>query len=197
MTSRKTLAIAITSVAFALVIAAAYGRNERQVKGVPLGIEVALKKPFYVPAAKEDRTTKILIRVPVGVGVTSGQDSVSAIRLEPKMEGDKVAVRVYAVIGEAEDVRACSDWDKLKSVPVGTYLASLDEEVQLTKLKELGVNMGAEPLTFRVVPKRLLSPVPNNPAGGDCECASCGGLHCCPNPGACLGCGSCGYACCS
>lgn len=32
---------------------------------------------------------------------------------------------------------------------------------------------------------------------GSCDCMSCGGTICCPNPGNCISCGSCGYVCCS
>jgi len=194
---KRTLAIAIAAVLFSLLIAAAHARESGQLKAVPLGIEIALKKPFYVPAAMGDKTTMIVIRVPVADGASQGQDAVSAIKLEPKMEGDKVTVNVSALIGEANHIKRCSDWDALKSVPVGIYIAGLDEEVSLVKLRDFGVSMGSDPLTFRVVPKRTLSPLPQGMASdGGCECGSCDGLICCPYPGMCLGCGSCGQVCC-
>jgi hypothetical protein len=39
-------------------------------------------------------------------------------------------------------------------------------------------------------------PVQNNQQGS-CDCGSCGGMICCPNPGYCISCGSCGFVCCS
>jgi hypothetical protein len=194
-TSKRILLIAMGVILVSLLMAAVYARRARALDASPLGIEIALSKPFYVPAATGGKTTMIVIRVPVAEGASQGQDAVSAIKLEPKMEGDKVKVSVYALIGEADNIKTCRDWDALKSMPVGTYVAGLDEEVSLVKLRDFGVSMGNDPLTFRVVPKRTLSPLPNEPGGG-CDCASCGGLICCPNPGYCIGCGSCGSVCC-
>lgn len=37
---------------------------------------------------------------------------------------------------------------------------------------------------------------PSQPSG-DCECASCQGIVCCPNRGFCISCGLCGFVCCS
>jgi hypothetical protein len=37
---------------------------------------------------------------------------------------------------------------------------------------------------------------PSQPSNG-CECGECSGITCCPSPGYCLGCGSCGFVCCS
>jgi hypothetical protein len=159
---------------------------------VPLGIEIALKKPFYVAAGKN---TKIFLRVPAD---QNGQTSISAVRLDPRMDGDKLRVTVYALEGEPDDVRTCDDWNKLKATLVDSYLAAVDQEVIVVKLKELGVSMGTDPLTFRAVPKRVLSPLPPDELlAGDCECASCGDMNCCANPGKCLGCNPCGFVCCS
>jgi hypothetical protein len=119
------------------------------------------------------------------------------VKLEPKMENGKVRVAVFALKGNAENIKTCREWDALQAIQVGTYLAGLDEEVSLTKLEEYGVNLGKDPLSFRVVLKRTLSPLPPNLPGGGCGCASCGGLICCPNPGYCLNCDSCGSVCCS
>lgn len=197
-THKRAVAISIAVVLFSVLIAAAYPKGFGESKPVPLAIEIALSKPFYVPAATADKNTKIVIRVPISYGSDDGAGPVSAIRLEPKMEGDKVRVTVYALVGEPDDIRTCRDWDGLKSMPVGAYLAGLNDEVSLVKLRDLGVSMGNDPLTFRVVPKRALSPLPQDVImGGDCECATCGGTICCANPGMCLGCGSCGFVCCS
>jgi hypothetical protein len=108
-----------------------------------------------------------------------------------------VRVDVFALVGPTADIITCKGWDALKSKTIGSYVAGLDEDVLLTKLADFGIRMGDRPLTFRVLPKRILSPVPNDPAMEGYECGSCTGLICCPNPGYCLGCGSCGSLCCN
>lgn len=194
--SKRTILIAVGVLLISLLVAAAYARKGRVPSASPLGIEIALSKSFYVPAANGGKTTMVVIRVPASDGTSQRQDAVSAIKLEPKMEGDKVKVSVFALIGEANHIKTCSDWDALKSVPVATYIAGLDEEVSLVKLRDFGVNMGTNPLTFRVVPRKILSPLPQDAYTSGCDCASCDGLICCPNSGYCIGCGSCGSVCC-
>jgi hypothetical protein len=196
--SKRTLSIAISAVLVSLLISA-YAKQTGQVKSPPLGIEIALDKAFYVPAAASGKVTSVVIRVPVTEGNSQQQDSVSAIKLEPKMENDKVRVDVYALIGDTDNIINCRDWKNLKAISVGTYVAGLDEDVSLLKLRDYGVRLGGkDPLTFRVVPKRTLSPLPAPDGGsGSCDCASCGGLICCPNPGFCLNCNPCGSVCCS
>jgi hypothetical protein len=181
------------------VIAAAYASHIEQSPSMPLGIEIALTKPFYVPAATSDRVTSMFIKVPNAEANAQRSDSVTSIRLDPVMENDKVKVTVYALVGKIGDITTCRNWNSLKAITVATYVAGVDEEVAMSKLLDYGVGVDNKPLTFRVVPKRVLSPLPV-PVDGDspqCECASCQGLICCPNPGACLNCGSCGSVCCS
>lgn len=188
-----TLATATVTLLGCLTIGAVYGDNTKQPEPIPLAIEIALSKPFYVPAATGTRVTKVVIRVPLTDD--RNKDAVSAIKLEPRMEGEKVRVDVYALSGSTAGIITCKGWDALKSTTVGTYIAGLDEDVALTRLADFGIRMGDSPLTFRVVPKRILSPVPDTDMEG-CECGSCAGLICCPNPGYCIGCGSCGSLCC-
>jgi hypothetical protein len=194
---QRALAIAIAGVLSSLLIAAAYAKESRQLKGAPLAIEIALSKPFYIPAtAASAKAASVFIKVPIALGTNRQPDDVSAIKLEPQMEGDKVRVTVYALKGEADNINSCRDWDKLQATTIGTYLASLDEEVSLTKLRDYGVSVGNAPLTFRVVPRRVLSPVPEPVLKEACECGSCNGAICCPNPGYCLPCNPCGTYCC-
>lgn len=193
-TSKRTLVVATAGIAFSLLLVGSHAKVMRP-DPIPLGIELALKKPFYVPAGK---TTKIFIRVPLPGSTTESESSISAIRIEPRMEDDKLRVTVYALEGEPDDLRTCDDWNSVKARLVDSYLARMDEEVPMTKLKDLGVTMGNEPLTFRAVPKRVLSPLPpQDMLAGNCECGACGGTNCCANPGMCLECGSCGFVCCS
>jgi len=174
-----------------LVLVGSHAKDKGLPKSEPLGIEIPLQKMFYVAAGD---TTKVVIRASSEI---AQHGNISAIRLEPRMAGDKVKVAVSLLVGEPDDVRTCRDWDALKAVPIGTYSAGLDEEVTLTKLTEYGVQTGNDPLTFRVVPKRFPLGVQRGQLGGDCECATCGGATCCAYPGMCLGCNPCGYVCCS
>ena len=194
---KRAVPIGAGVVLTALLGVAAFAMRPKPAEASPLGIEIALAKPFYIPAGK---TTMVVIRVP-DADSSSGTDVVSAIKLEPRMDGAKVKVSVFALVGEADmKITNCRDWNALKAVPVGSYVAGVDEEVSLVKLKDFGVRFGNDPLTFRVVPRKILSPLPpqHEPLeGGGCDCASCGGLICCPNPGQCITCGGCGQVCCS
>lgn len=198
MTSRRTITLAsflVLTFAMLGVAYSSYAKEPDQIPPqLPLAIEIALSKPFYVPAATGNRLTKVVIRVPLIDD--SNPNAVSAVKLEPKMEGDRVRVDVYALTGPTAGIITCKGWDALKTTTIGTYVVGLDEDVALTRLADLGIRMGDRPLTFRVVPKRILSPVPNDSRMEGCECGSCAGLICCPNPGYCLGCGSCGSLCC-
>lgn len=199
MTISKRIILVTTAVVLTFLLISVYAKQTRQLKAPALGIEIALEKPFYIPAATSSKVTSVVIRVPVTESNEQQKDLVSAIKLEPKMENDKVKVIVYALIGKTDNIQTCRDWDSLKAITVGTYVAGLDEEVSLYKLRDYGVNIGKDPLTFRIVPKRTLSPLPAAVINGpdSCDCASCGGLICCPNPGYCINCGSCGSVCCS
>jgi len=191
-TSRRTIILSTLTILVCLTAGIVYGSHAKHLDPIPLGIEIALSKPFYVPAASGNKVTKVVIRVPLSDD--KNQDAISAVKLKPQMEGDKVRVDVYGLTGPTAGIITCQGWDALKSTTIGSYVAGLDEDVALTKLADFGIRMGDHPLTFRVVPKRVLSPTPDNE---ECECGSCAGLICCPNPGYCLGCGSCGSVCCS
>lgn len=196
MTHRPKLLVTVLILPVLLAIGFTYARATRD--GEPLAIEFAMEKPFYVPAsAGSERGKFIVIRVPADQQAVPGKNAVTAIKVEPKMEGNKVKVIVYALRGDTNHLVSCQDWDTLKSTMVGTYIAGLDETVQLIKLKDFGVGVGGDsPLTFRVVPRRALSPMPQEAVGSGCGCGSCDGLICCPNPGQCLTCGVCGTVCC-
>lgn len=194
MRINRTIPIGAAVLLTAALAVIVNGFGPEPATSAPLGIEIALAKPFYVPAGK---TTMVVIRVP-DVDSSSSSDVISAIKLEPRMDGSKVKVNVFALVGEADmKITDCKDWNALRSIPIGVYVAGVDEEISLVKLSDLGVRFGNDPLTFRVVPRRTLSPLPPQDPVGGCGCASCGGLICCPNPGQCIGCGICGQVCCS
>ncbi len=52
------------------------------------------------------------------------------------MEGDKVRVTVYTLRGAADHIITCKDWANLQANLVNSYLAGLDETVELIKLKD-------------------------------------------------------------
>ena len=175
---RLTL-IAIFAVAASTIMVTASSKKTYFGAATPpnLGIEIALAKPFYIPAATGGKSIKVMVRVPLSADAEASE-AVSAIKLEPKMDGDKVRVEVFALVGPTTNIKLCSDWDALKSTLVDTYVAGVDEEVTLTKLRKFGVSMASDPLTFRVVPSRTLSPLPQAQGTGGCGCGSCGSLIC-------------------
>lgn len=198
--SKKVVVTAIAVTIISILVATTYASRFRQsaVPAPALGIEIALAKPFYIPAATSTKRMSAVVRTPIVEG-GSGQE-ITAVKLAPVMEGDKVKVTVYALMGDANDIKnitSCKDWDSIKSVTVDTYTVGLDEEVSITKLRDYGIRFENGDLKFRVVPKKVFTQYSPFEGGGGCDCASCGALQCCPNPGYCIGCGSCGQACCS
>lgn len=195
MTQKPKSLLLVFALPLLLVLGVSYAREARDSQ--PLAIELALNKPFYVPASSASEKAKyVVIRVPADKQSAPAKNAVSAIKLEPKMEGDKVRVTMYALRGDADHIIACKDWDNLQANLVGSVLAGLDETVELVKLKDYGVGVDGGPLTFRVVPRRVLSPTPQDMLAAGCGCAACDGLVCCPNSGYCLSCGACGTVCC-
>lgn len=192
--SKKITLTAGTVTVVSLFVATVCASRFRQVAGPALGIEIALAKPFYIPAATSNRRMSAVVRTPVAKEYSGGE--ITAIRLAPVMEGDKVKVTVYALLGDADDIKnitSCKDWDSLQAIKVGTYTAGLDEEVSVSKLRDYGISFETGDLKFHVVPRKVF---PQN-GGGECGCAGCGTLQCCPNSGKCMSCGGCGQACCN
>lgn len=191
-------AIALTFASF--LVATTYASMSQKPSPPALGVEIALAKPFYIPAATGSRKMSAVVRAPVSQEY-SGRE-ITAVKLSPVMEGDKVRVTISALIGDVADIKnitSCKEWDALESVTVDTYLAGLDEEISVKKLRDYGVNFESGDLTFRIVPKKVFPQIPfyNTDGDDECECGSCGNLQCCPNPGYCIGCGvSCGQVCC-
>lgn len=189
----KPISVSVAVLIFTVLLAGTHAKETTAHNPTALGIEIlSLKKVFYIAASD---TTKVVIRA----YSDTYPGNISAVRIEPRMDGEKLNVTVSALVGEPGDVRTCSDWDTLKTLPLAVVSAGVDEEVTVTKLSEYGIFVGDNsPLTFRVVPKKPAPPVIQGvQMGGDCECGTCGGTTCCANPGRCLGCGSCGYVCCS
>ena len=194
-TRKSFLAAALALPLVFLLISFAQQRNGRSFPD-RLGIEIALSdKTFYVPAAPAGRSVVAYIRVPVGENIGSHTEQVSAVKLMPRMEGNRIKVTVYSLFGDTCGVRSCEDWKSLKSTPVAAYLASEGEEITISELPNLGAKFKGGVLAFRVVPARTVPP--QSSSGGECDCGWCGRLACCPNPGKCITCGSCGDVCCA
>lgn len=188
-----------TVAASLLLLAAAYAsRKQEQNRGqftkASLGIEVSQKKPFFMQAATSNKITSAVIRVPFEKGKDLPENSVSAIKLEPRLEKDKVRVTVYAIYGDIQGLKKCADLDALKTVKVDSIVAGPDEEVRVLKLGDYGVKMEKDPFTFRVVSKSIYAPVYDLETGG-CPCMTCDLVTCCPNPGYCVPC-DCVTVCC-
>jgi hypothetical protein len=163
-----------------------------------LAIEIPMKNgPFTVPAAMPGTDVYAHIRVPSVDSAKALPDQVTAVRLMPRVVEGRVTVKVYALYGDVSKVASCDEWKHLKGNYVGEYTAGSGEEFQVKELAGLGASFGEQPLTVHIVPMKV------KPRGQDpivvtaCQCATCGGLSCCPNNGKCIGCGDCGSACCS
>lgn len=187
---RKPTLTVMAMTAISLLIVSAYANRTEE---LPLGIEIALQKAFYIPAATSDHGVLAVIKTPLAENVPE-HEAISAVKLVPIMQGNKVKVKVTALIGNSSGITTCRQWDSLKSIDISTYVAKLDEEITITELRDHGVHLETGDLKFRVVPKKVF---PQWEAGIDgCGCGSCEKLQCCPNPNNCIGCSYCGVACC-
>jgi len=195
--SKKAMFVAVAVTALSLFVVSAYANWTPPAGESYLGIELALKKPFYIPAAStDDRGMSAVVRTPLAENV-SEHGAIAAVKLIPVMDGEKVKVTVVGLIGDTNNITTCRQWDSLKSIEVATYIAGLDEEISIQDLKSHGVYFENGSLKFRVVPKKVFPLMPQMEIGNGCGCASCNRLQCCPNPGQCIECSSCGYACCN
>jgi hypothetical protein len=158
-----------------------------------LAIEIALEKPWTLNAAREGQTLRAFVRLPAehqGLGY-------SAIKLMPRMIGEKLEVTVSALAGDLSTVKSCKDWATLKETSIGSYTLSEGQEVTVPNFSKLGQNFKNGMLTFKAV--SFMPDVEPVNGGGDstaCGCGRCDRLYCCPNKGACIGCGTCGDVCC-
>ncbi|MDQ3802542.1 MAG: hypothetical protein M3416_01610 [Acidobacteriota bacterium] len=193
--SKRATLTTVTVTFLSLLVVSAYAMHTPRLEEPTLGIELALKKPFYIPASRGDGGMSAVVRTTLTES-DSEREVISAVKLTPVMEGDEVKVTVFALIGDASNIIKCRDWDSLKSIKIETYVAGLDEEVSISKLGDYGVNFEDGVLKFRVVPRKVF-PQWGGWAGEGCGCASCGTLQCCPNPGYCINCGKCGFVCCN
>ena len=158
-----------------------------------LAVEIGLEKRWTVNAATEGHTLRAFVRIPASA---NGESRFSAIKLEPKMVGDKLEVTVTGLSGDTSAVKSCKDWATLKETPLTSYTLREGEEATVSQLSNLGANFKNGLLTFKAV--SFVAPDIEPIEGGtDCGCGRCDRLYCCPNKGACLGCGTCGDVCCA
>jgi len=153
-----------------------------------LAMEIALEKPWTVNAAVDGYKTGAFVRIPAAA---ANKIPYAAIKLMPKMVGDKMEVTLSGLSGDVTGVKTCSDWAQLKETFLATYTLSAGQEVSVSQLSNLGPNFKNGMLTFRAI---MSEEEPGGEAG--CGCGKCGSLVCCPNAGHCLGCGDCGSVCC-
>lgn len=159
-----------------------------------LALEIGLSKPWTVNAATNGHTLRAFVRVPDNA---NSQSPFSAIKLEPKMVGDKLEVTITGLSGDTSVVKSCKDWAALRETPVMSYSLKEGQEATVSQLSNLGSNFKNGMLTFRAVAFVAPPSIELDPGSSPCGCGKCGGLYCCPNKGECLGCGTCGDVCCS
>src|SRR5689334_186747 len=158
-----------------------------------LALEIGLSKTWTVNAATAGHTLRAFVRIPAN---TNGPSPFSAIKLEPKMVGDRLEVTVTGLSGDASAIKSCKDWAALKETPLASYTLREGQEATVSQLSNLGSNFKNGMLSFRAV--AFVAPPDIEPVEGDggCGCGRCDRLYCCPNKGACIGCGTCGDVCC-
>lgn len=176
-----------------LMIVFARHPNDHPKSNHLLALEIGLSKPWTVNAATDGHTLRAFVRVPDNA---NSRSPFSAIKLEPKMVGDKLEVTVTGLSGDTSAVKSCKDWAALRETPLMSYSLSEGQEATVSQLSSLGSNFKNGMLSFRAVPF-IAPPDEIAPESSPCGCGKCGGLYCCPNKGECLGCGTCGDVCCS
>jgi len=159
-----------------------------------LALEIGLSKPWTVNAAMEGNTLRAFVRVPA-----NSKSPFSAIKLEPKMVGDKLEVTITGLTGDTSAVKSCKDWAALGQTPITSYVLKEGQEATVSQLSNLGSNFKNGMLSFKAV--AFVAPPDTEAVEGagessPCGCGRCDRLYCCPNKGACLGCGTCGDVCC-
>ena len=179
-----------------LVVVFARRSDDHSTSNHRLALEIQLSKTWTVNAAINGQTLRAFVRIPANA---NGQSPFSAIKLEPKMVGDKLDVTVTGLSGDTSAVKSCKDWAALKETPITSFTLKEGQEASVSQLSNLGSNFKNGMLSFRVV--SFVAPPDIEPVngGGDstaCGCGRCDKLYCCPNAGACLGCGTCGDVCC-
>jgi hypothetical protein len=196
MSYLKRSLLSIVPVTLLVLLVAVSAQRRAQPATTYLGIEIATSwGPLYLPAAT-NRGPIAVIRVPISKDKGPLEQQVSAVKVVPRMEGDKAKVTVYALYGDISQVTSCSELNNHPATLVATYVAGQGEALPVSALRNLGGKLGQGPLSILIVPKRAVDSVEPVDGGGGCGCGSCGQLQCCPSGGHCLGCGLCGEVCC-
>ena len=171
------------------MLARAEVRSAADKQGHRLGIEIGLVHTMKVSSPDADHMTEVFLPVSANATGSSVEVGYSAIKLVPRMIGNKLRVKVFVLYGEASGVKTCDEWDTLKQVAVGSFLLGEGEETTVSQLSNLGSSFKAGKLSFKTFS------FPADEAG--CRCSSCDdGSVCCPATGHCINCGTCGQVCC-
>ena len=170
-----------------------FAQQRTQQKHSGLGVEIVTDGGLLtLPVSLSNKTPVTHILTPSKINDGSLKEQVSALRIASQMDSGKVKVTVYAIYGDANAAKSCSDWKSLKAVAISSYNISEGETATVSEMS--GVNLGGKQLTFRVVPMEI-SLTSASAASNDCICAVCNGRGCCPNYMDCENCG-CGPVCC-
>src|SRR5215470_16257524 len=108
-----------------------------------LALEIELSKTWTVNAAMPGHTLRAFVRVPA-----SANSQFSAIKLEPKMIGDKLEVAVTGLSGDTSLVKSCKDWAALRETPIMSYSLRDGQEATVSQLSNLGSNFKNGMLSF-------------------------------------------------
>jgi len=171
-----------------------YGQRLANNNSPLLGIEVttnAMDNPLSVPINTVAGKKQLFVTVPV----KDKTGEVSAIRIVPAIEDDKIKLDIFYLSDDYWKSKRCVDTQLLKSSRVETRFIEKDGTLNLLKATDdKNSPISIKAITF---PAQITDEI--EPVAGPCGCATCGRqnpLRCCPSEGNCLGCGNCGEVCC-
>lgn len=150
--------------------------KQKKLETLTMGISLAGREPLIVPLPADRRKTAVL-RV-------SG-DNISGVKVVAWMEDGLAKFEVSTILDSLQDVTSCDQLQRLRTEPVGSYNARKGDTIPISGLKKNGLT--SLHVTFWET-KEIPLVCPDT-------CCCCGGTRCCPSPGHCLGCGSCGVCC--
>jgi hypothetical protein len=164
-----------------LVLAIAYPVIAERDKTDPVkegvGIEISMdgRQPFTLSVTAQKHRLALL---PVNGAKTS------AVKVISQMEGGSIKFNFLAVLDKLPETPTCDNIKTLKTEAVASYVAREGDVIRVSDFEKFGV----APFTVKVMKMTAAQVCPDG-------CCCCGSTTCCPNPGNCLQCGSCGLCC--
>jgi hypothetical protein len=134
-------------------------------------------RPVFVLPVKADEQKIAVVPMP---GTTA-----SAVKIVPTAKGDSLRFDLLAVVEKLPEKLSCDNMKTLKTEQVTSYVAQEGKTIHVSEFGRFGMNSFV--VKVRLVPDFELV----CPDGACC----CGVNTCYPDPGHCIGCGSCGQCC--